>query len=90
MLRKYASIVFALVITLTFASASFSAEVNRMTKDELKSLMEQGSPVVVLDVRSGSDWKGSEFKIKGSVRVTDLDEFAKSNSKDAQVVLYCA
>lgn len=90
MMKRLASTALAFAITLAVVTAAFSADITRTTKEELKTLMDQGAHVVVLDVRKGSDWKGSEFKIKGAERATDLDKIAKSHSKDARVVLYCA
>jgi hypothetical protein len=50
-----------------FISRILSADVQRITKDELKSLL--GKPdVIVLDVRTGNDWKDSDLKIQGAIR----------------------
>ena len=62
-----------------------------MTKDELKSRLSDVD-VAVLDVRSGRDWKSSEFKISGAIRVKPsrgnkwVDNFDKSKI----FVIYCA
>jgi rhodanese-related sulfurtransferase len=48
---------------------------------------------IIVDVRTGSDWNGSEFKIRGAVRPSvDIVSFAKSQglAKNAKIVLYCA
>ncbi len=68
-----------------------AAEVKTMDRDGLKSML--SSPdLVVLDVRTGSDWSDSEFKIKGAVRVepTKVDSWAEGYAKDKTYVLYCA
>jgi rhodanese-related sulfurtransferase len=47
--------------------------------------------VVVVDVRTGRDWKSSEFKIKGAVRYeNDIVKWASTYDKDTTLVLYCA
>jgi rhodanese-related sulfurtransferase len=68
-----------------------SADVPRMTKDELKALL--GNPdLVILDVRASSDWTASDLKIKGAVREdpNDTESWANKYSKDKTLVLYCA
>lgn len=78
------------VIILAFAATAFASDVQRIDRDMLKADM--GSYIIV-DVRSGSDWKGSEFKIQGAVHPEgNIVDFAKSKgwAKDAKIVLYCA
>jgi hypothetical protein len=70
---------------------AMATEVPRMTKEELKpNLSDPG--VVIVDVRVGKDWKGSEFKIKGAVRENpkDFSAWAGKYPKDKTIVLYCA
>jgi rhodanese-related sulfurtransferase len=83
-------LVFTLIAALAAAGMAAAAEVPRTTQEELKAKMEAGESVVIADVRAGSDWSGSEYKIKGAVRVDDVDAFAASQVKDAEIVLYCA
>ncbi|MCK5009141.1 MAG: hypothetical protein KAS98_01555 [Deltaproteobacteria bacterium] len=75
------------VVVLT----TMAAEVPRMTKEELKSKLDNPD-VVIIDVRVGRDWKASEMKIKGAVRgdPQDLESWAKKYSKDKTLVFYCA
>ena len=79
----------AIVGMLTpFAAAD---EVPRMTKEQLKALLDDPN-VVVLDVRRSKNWKESEEKIKGAVR-KDPKRFkfwAHKYAKDKTLVLYCA
>jgi rhodanese-related sulfurtransferase len=79
------------VFLLVSFSAAISADVKRMTKEKLKALLEKGD-VVVLDVRSGRDWKSSEFKIQKAVRldVKELASWAKKYPKEKTMVVYCA
>jgi hypothetical protein len=83
----------ALTMALVFAlfTATLSADVARMTKDELKTLIEKGQ-VNVVDVRSGRDWKSSEYKIHKAVREdpSQVASWADKYAKDKALVLYCA
>jgi hypothetical protein len=85
------TILMTLALMGLFAKAAIAGEVPRMTKDELKAML--GNPdVVIIDVRTGKDWKASESKIKTAVR----EEPKKANSwagrydKNKTYILYCA
>ena len=68
-----------------------AADAVRITKEELKQ--RQGNPeLVIVDVRSGGDWKGSDRKIAGAVREepNDVGGWEKRYAKDKPIVLYCA
>jgi predicted sulfurtransferase len=72
-------------------SRILSADAPRMTKDELKALL--GNPeVILLDVRTESDWKDSELKIQGAIREEpgQVNSWSKKYSKEKTIVLYCA
>lgn len=78
------------MMLLALTATAFAADVQSISKETLKANM--GSYIIV-DVRTGSDWKGSEFKIPGAVRPTgDIVSFAKNKgwAKNAKIVLYCA
>lgn len=78
------------IMILAFVATAFAVDVQRIDKDTLKADM--GSYIIV-DVRTGSDWKGSEFKIQGAVHPKgNIVDFAKSKgwAKDAKIVFYCA
>jgi hypothetical protein len=63
----------------------------RTTKEELKQRL--GSPeLVIVDLRSGRDWTGSERKIAGAVREepNDVEGWEKRYAKDKPMILYCA
>lgn len=74
------------------AGPAFAGDkVPRMTADEL--LKKIDSPdVVIIDVRRGKDWEGSENMIKNAVRkpYNDVDGWAGEYAKDALLVFYCA
>jgi hypothetical protein len=67
------------------------ADVPRMTKDELKGML--GNPEwVILDVRYGKDWTGSDLKIQGAVREDPkaFESWANKYPKNKTIVLYCS
>ena len=70
---------------------AIASEVSRMTIEELKTNLDDPD-VVIVDVRVGKDWKGSEFKIKGAVREnpSEFNSWAEKYPKDKTLVLYCA
>ena len=73
------------------ATLATSADVPRMTKDELKAML--GSPdLVILDVRAKKDWKDSDSKIQGAIREDpgSVKSWAGKYTKDKTFVLYCA
>jgi len=62
-----------------------------MTKEELRAKLDSPD-VVIIDVRLGKDWKASEEKIKGAMRVdpAEVESVAAKYPKDITLVLYCA
>ena len=84
-------VILPLLILLTGITMSLAADVPVVTKEELKAQM-GNSNVMILDVRTGKDWKSSEFKIKGAVRAdpSEFDKWATTYPKDKTLVLYCA
>jgi rhodanese-related sulfurtransferase len=82
-----------LFILAVGVSAGWASEkVPRMTKEQLKDLI--GKPeVVILDVRSKSDWEKGQTKIQGAVREDPgkgTKTWAEKYAKDKTIVLYCA
>lgn len=67
-------------------------KVPRMTKEQLKELV--GKPdLVILDVRSQSDWGKGQTKILGAVREDPgkpTKTWAEKYAKDKTIILYCA
>jgi rhodanese-related sulfurtransferase len=86
-------VILALGLAIVSMLAPFAAadEVPRMTKEQLKALLNDPD-VVILDVRTSRDWKGSEKKIKGAVRENPkrFKSWAHKYPKDKALVLYCA
>jgi len=74
------------------AGAAFAGDkVPRMGTSELLAKIDSPD-VLILDVRRGSDWKGSEVMIKNAVRkaYNDVDSWIGDLPKDKTIVLYCA
>lgn len=82
----------ALGFLLPIAGPDALAQTDRISKEELKSML--GRPdVVVIDVRQPGDLEKSTLKIKGAVREDprqDVKSWADKYSKDKTIVLYCA
>lgn len=89
----------AVLLLLLGCSVAFVAEVPtalaedvpRMTKEQLAEKMGDAN-LVVIDVRTDKDWKGSEAKIKGAMRQDpkDVKEWAARLDQGKRYVLYCA
>jgi thiosulfate sulfurtransferase len=95
-MRKSKPVVFfiwaaTLIFLGSFLGQAMAKEAPRMTKEELKGLMEKPD-VVVIDVRAQSDWDGSKEKIQGAVREDPkkVKEWANKYGKDKTLVFYCA
>ncbi len=75
----------------SWISPLFSADAPRMTADELKALL-KNPDLILLDVRTGSDWTDSDSKIQGAIREepNQVKSWAQKYSKDKIIVLYCA
>lgn len=63
----------------------------RMEAKELLSKLDSPD-IMIIDVRRGRDWNGSEVMIKNAVRraYNDVESWAGSLPKDKTLVLYCA
>ena len=62
-----------------------------MTKEMLKSRLGE-TDLSILDVRSGKDWKSSEFKISGAIRVkpSTQNKWVDHFDRNKTYVIYCA
>ena len=79
------------LVGLMLQASVVQSAVAKMTKEELRAKL--GSPdVVIVDVRLGKDWKASEEKIKGAVRMdlAEVESLAAKYGKDKTLVFYCA
>jgi predicted sulfurtransferase len=77
---------------LLLSGADASAQVGRMSKEELKAML--GKPdVIIIDVRQPVDLAKSTMMIKGAVREDPKQEvksWVDKYPKDKTIVLYCA
>ncbi|ETW93480.1 MAG: hypothetical protein ETSY1_39035 [Candidatus Entotheonella factor] len=91
MKRLWVLAVSLLVVSAFALTAGAANKVQLMDQDTLKSKLDDPK-VVVVDVRTGSDWRSSESKIKGAVRVEkgDVAGLAEKYKKDQTLVFYCA
>ena len=85
------SIFIMLMACTTWTRLTMSDEVPRMTKEELKAMLDDPN-LVIIDVRAGTDWLRSGIKIKGAARedYNDVRSWATKYSKNGPIVLYCA
>ena len=84
-------LVVAVLLGIGSASQALAADIQTISKEELKSKL--GSyEYTVLDVRSESHWNSSDNKIPGSIRLSGdkLDIWAENFHKNTPLVLYCA
>jgi rhodanese-related sulfurtransferase len=80
-----------LVLFLSCANINSADDVPRISKDELKAKLGSAG-LVLIDVRTKSDWEKSGEKIAGAVRMDPemADAWASTLPKDKEIVLYCA
>ena len=76
---------------LLFQASVAQSAVAKMTKEELRAKLDSPD-VVIVDMRLGKDWKASEEKIKGAIRVdpAEVERVAATYPKEQTLVLYCA
>lgn len=81
----------ALIGLVVVAMVAFANGVPRMSVEELSQKLNDAN-IVVIDVRSSQDWRGSDQKIRGAVRQVPFDAavWGKDLDKSKTYVLYCA
>ena len=79
------------LVGLLLQTSVVQSAVAKMTKEELRAKLDSPD-VVIVDMRLGKDWKASEEKIKGAMRVdpAEVDSIAAMYPKDTTLVFYCA
>ena len=84
-------IVFALVLVAVLSVNAVAGNAPRISKEEVKSML-GNKDLIIVDVRTGKDWKASEYKIKGAVRVDprEVESWASKYSENQTFVFYCA
>ncbi|MEK6539038.1 MAG: rhodanese-like domain-containing protein [Deltaproteobacteria bacterium] len=91
-MHRFCAIVITLVlVTLSAIAMAANDSVPRITKEELKAKMERGEDIIVLDVRTGMSYKGSDIKIKGAMRIPPdaIDMRYKELPMDKEIITYC-
>ena len=93
MKKKLLAVLMLIFLAIGFpVPSAFSADVPMMTKDELKTMLDNPN-YVIFDVRLGSDYFSSDLKIKGAVRPDMLAPIygtALTYPKGKTFVVYCA
>ncbi|MEW6731044.1 MAG: rhodanese-like domain-containing protein [Acidobacteriota bacterium] len=63
-----------------------------ITAEELLAKMKKNEPVIILDTRTEGQYKASNLRIKGDIRINEEDELAtklKDVAPDRLIVAYC-
>lgn len=91
MIRRALLALAAIAVGFSSGLPAASAEAVRMSQEELKSRLEEPA-LVIVDVRSHTDWFLSREKIKGAARENyrDFEGWAAKYPKEKTIVLYCA
>jgi rhodanese-related sulfurtransferase len=74
-----------------FTVTALAQEAPKITKEEVLGMF-SNSDVIIIDVRSGGDWNGSELKVKGAIREDPkrVSSWIDKYPKDKSLVFYCA
>lgn len=88
--KRILYVMFVAAFLLVATAAARATEAPRISKEDAKALI--GSPnVIFVDARINSEWKNSDKKIKGAVRVAgaDYEIWATDLDRDTTFVIYC-
>ena len=86
------AVILSFVLPGCLQNLTLDMKVPRMTKEELKSLLDRPD-VIIVDVRLEVGWKKSQWKIKGAVREDpekDIKSWADKYPKEKTLVFYCS
>lgn len=91
LIRYIPGLMAVMFIALMVAPLASATTIQTITKEELKPMLDRAD-VVVLDARSGRDWKSSEFMITGAQRANpgEFSDWIAKHDKSKTYVLYCA
>ncbi len=86
---RWLRMVLSLGVVLAMAVPAMSQEVPRISKEDLREMIGK-SDLIIVDVRTGSDWDASTVKIKGAVReeADKVDSWIEKYPRDKTLVLY--
>lgn len=82
----------AFVLLFAFITPVYGAdEIPRISVKELNEIIDSPD-LALLDVRTGRDWKNSDKKVVGAVRVDpkNVNSWVGDYAKEQKIVLYCA
>ena len=67
------------------------ADVSRITVGEVRTRLERGEPLAIVDARSPDSWRQSDSQIPGSIRVPPDEVGAHLHEipKDRAVLTFC-
>ena len=75
-----------------FVPSAYAGETARsISQEQLLSILDNPS-LTILDARLNKDWRKSDSKIKGAVRVDphDVSSWIGNYSPDQKIVIYCS
>jgi rhodanese-related sulfurtransferase len=66
-------------------------EISRITIEDLKSRLDRGEQIFIIDTRSRAAWSESDVKIPGAVRIhfDDLEKRINEIPSGRTIVTYC-
>ncbi len=89
--KKVGSGIVGLALLTAFSFSSWAADVPRITKEELKEMLEKEN-LIIIDVRSDLDQEKSKQKIPGAMMEDPgkVESWMAKYPKDKTLVFYCA
>lgn len=65
--------------------------IGKTSVKDLKSRIDKGHKIVIIDVRTGTSWENSKVKIKGALRIAfpDIANRAGEIPMGSEIVTYC-
>jgi rhodanese-related sulfurtransferase len=91
MRKSYSLFVVLWFLLLPVVAQAANTNVQRITKEELKSKIDRGEDILILDVRTGGSYTDSKIKIKGATRFApnNVDIWSTNLPKDKEIITYC-
>jgi len=86
------SLLIVALMVLPPAAAAADDNLERITVDQVRQLLDQGEEIIFLDSRQGYAWNASSVKLPDAIRVSDNAELAatiKTLPRDGKFVTYC-
>lgn len=80
-----------LLLFLMLPVSVYADDVPRISREQLRDLV-GNTENVILDARLAKEWRKSDEKIPGAVRVDphDVSSWAGNYAKDQRIVVYCS